>query len=125
LVGNEEMTPGFHDQASRGEVIEALKVATSYTSLWAIGTAWSTAIRAIVLQLFPHDDMDVVLAELSAAALTTCLALGVAIVVARPCFRCGVSSCMIPESQDGDVDNPPPLSSLKLQTLPPIRRHLP
>lgn len=78
----------FYQVASRGRPLEALRSAAVFAALWAIGTAWSTAIREIAVLVFPHSDMDAVLAELVAAAITTVIALAVSLVAAHDwkCF---------------------------------------
>lgn len=78
----------FHEQAARGDAVGALQAAASYAALWAIGSAWSTAIRAISLELFPHATMEVVVAELSAATITTLLAMGLALLASRSTRCC-------------------------------------
>lgn len=77
----------FVDRAAQGDACGALKQATVYGALWAIGSSWSTAIRAIALQLFPHDDMEVVWAELAAAGMVTAIGLTLSLVVARAWCR--------------------------------------
>lgn len=78
----------FHEQAARGDAVGALQAAASYAALWAIGSAWSTAIRAIALELFPHATMEVVAAELSAATITTLLGMGLALLASRSTRCC-------------------------------------
>lgn len=82
------MADEFFEYASKGSMLSAFRYSALYAVLWAIGTSWSTAIRSIVLELFPHDTMDIVIAELSAAAATTILGLGIAYVSTRPYGRC-------------------------------------
>jgi len=69
----------YIESARRGEVVNATRYAILNGSLWAIGLAWSTAIRSIVITLIPSDTLDLVLGELLAAVITTALAIGLAI----------------------------------------------
>lgn len=80
----------FYEQTARGDALGALSTAASFSALWAIGSAWSTAVRAISLQLFPHETMDIVVAEILAAAITTFVGLAIALVSARAWSRCCV-----------------------------------
>lgn len=81
----------FHNQAARGDLVGVFKIATTASILWAIGTAWSTAVRSITLELFPHDTMDVVAAELAAASITTGLGIIVSLLVTRSwCSECAM-----------------------------------
>lgn len=75
----------FEDQARRGDVAGALRSAAIYGSLWAIGSAWSTGIRAIALLVLPEDTMDAVVAELAALGLVTLLGMGISFLAARCC----------------------------------------
>ena len=84
----------FYEQTARGDALGALATAASFSALWAIGSAWSNAIRAISLQLFPHETMDIVLAEVSAAIVTTFLGLAIALTISRS-WKCCSSCCTI------------------------------
>ena len=64
----------------------------------AVGSAWSTAIRAIVLEIVPQDATDIVLGELPAAASTTVLAVPASFLAMRK--RC--ESAPVP-NQNNDV----------------------
>ena len=78
--------PEFHDHLANGDALGALRSATTFAALWSIGTAWTTATRAIALLLLPHETMDLVWAEILAASITTVLGIGTAFVVMHP--RC-------------------------------------
>ena len=98
----------FHEQTQRGDAFGALASAASFSALWAIGAAWSTAIRAISLELFPHASLDVVFAELVAALITTGVGISIALLLARSCRLCRSNS----------VTSPPPNPvSDRLQTI--------
>ncbi|OUU49683.1 MAG: hypothetical protein CBC12_07610 [Candidatus Puniceispirillum sp. TMED52] len=107
----------FYEQTARGDALGAISTAASFSALWAIGSAWSNAIRAISLELFPHATMDIVLAEVMAATITTLLGLGVAFTVARSWRRCCTSSCksrtQFVTEQSGPMTNTTP----RLQTI--------
>ena len=77
----------YTDSARRGEVFETVRYALLNGSLWAVGSAWSVSIRAVVLELLPSGRVDIVVGELLAAMLTTILGVGIAILVARD-WRC-------------------------------------
>ena len=53
----------YQESARRGEVFQTLRYAVLNGSLWAVGVAWSTAIRSIVIELLPKDSGDVILGE--------------------------------------------------------------
>ena len=77
----------FEERAVRGDAGGALRAAAIYGALWAIGSSWSTAIRAIALLILPSDTMEAVIAELAAAGVVTVLGLGTALLVGRCTFR--------------------------------------
>jgi hypothetical protein len=52
-------------------------------ALWAVGTSWSTAIRAVTLQIVPNDAQDVVFGEIAAATVTTLISVIVSYAVMR------------------------------------------
>ena len=64
----------YAESAVNGSWTGMVRYAILNGSLWAVGSAWSTAIRAIVLEIVPQDATDIVLGELLAAASTTVLA---------------------------------------------------
>lgn len=65
-----------------------LRFAVLNGALWAVGTSWSTAIRAVTLQIVPNDSQDVVLGEIAAATVTTLLSVAVSYtVMRRQCCR--------------------------------------
>ena len=80
----------FYEIAARGDAIGALKSGAVFGALWAIGTAWSTAIRQISVMIFPSDTMDAVIAELLAATTTTVIGITIAMVAARKWGCCCV-----------------------------------
>ena len=73
----------FEERASRGDAFGTLRVAAVNGALWSIGTAWSNAIREVTRALLPDDTMDIVLAEVVAALITTVIGVGLALFVAR------------------------------------------
>lgn len=81
----------FEEDARRGNLSGVVQKAALYGILWAIGSSWSSAIRAIALTIVPQNTTDIVLAELGAAAFTTFVGAGVAIAATQnwcePCRR--------------------------------------
>lgn len=73
----------FATQAQAGNVLGVLQVAILQGSLYAIGTAWATATRAIVVLAVGESHRVAWAGELLAALLTTLLGAGVAIAVMR------------------------------------------
>ena len=73
----------FESAVAQGSALGALKAATIYGSLWAIGSSWANAIREIARLVLPEDTMEAVLAEALAAGITTVLGVGVALLAAR------------------------------------------
>lgn len=73
----------FEESAARGDALGTLRYAAVFASLWAIGNAWSSAIRETTRAVLPDDTLDVVLAELLAAALTTVFGISISLVAAR------------------------------------------
>jgi hypothetical protein len=82
----------FDEYTSRGDTWGALRSAATFSALWAIGASWSTAIRAIALELFPHESMDVVWVELAAAGTTTVFGLTISFIMTRCATRCYMSA---------------------------------
>ena len=62
-----------------------LRYAVVNGALWAVGSAWSTAIRSMVLEVLPSYTRIVIVGELIAATTTTLLAVSVSYVVMRSC----------------------------------------
>lgn len=60
-----------------------LRFAVLNGALWAVGTSWSTAIRAVTLQIVPNDAQDVVFGEIAAATVTTLISVVVSYAVMR------------------------------------------
>ena len=77
----------FSEQVRQGDAVAALRTATVYGALWAIGSSWSTAVRKIVLQIVVHVSLPEVWGELLAVGITTILGIGVALVAVQPCRR--------------------------------------
>ncbi len=73
----------YIESATAGNWVGMLRFAILNGALWAVGTAWSTAIRAVTLQIVPGDSVDVVLGELAAATVTTALSVAVSYAVMR------------------------------------------
>lgn len=105
----------FHSHVHSGNALSALQTAGVYGALWAIGSAWSTAIRQISVTLFPTDHMDVVVAEIVAATITTILGVGVSMLIARnwcrSCSRCMVEEEQPPVSRIVSVSRPQTIAS--------------
>lgn len=109
----------FYEQTARGDALGALSTAASFSALWAIGSAWSTAIRAISLELFPHETMDIVVAEMAAASTTTILGLVVALAIARSC-KCRSSNCYANHTPHlATTEQPGSNATPRLQTIVP------
>ena len=94
------MSGEFYEYASNGSMFSAFRYSVIYAVLWAIGTSWSTAIRSISLELFPHDTMDVVFAELAAALATTIIGLTIAYVTTRPYSVCCEWMCSVKRAEE-------------------------
>jgi hypothetical protein len=78
----------YAESASEGNWVGMLRFAVLNGALWAVGTSWSTAIRAVTLQIIPNDSRDVVLGEIAAATVTTLLSVAVSYtVMQRTCCR--------------------------------------
>lgn len=90
----------FQEVAGRGDIVGTLRTAAVTGSLWAIGSAWAISIRAVVRALFPTDTLDVVLAEVVAALITTAFGTILAVALAYDCCKRRPSTV---------VDDPPPL----------------
>lgn len=75
----------FQQSAENADIVSLFRIAIIYGSLWAIGSSWSTAIREIVMTLVPNDTDERVWAELGAAAITTFIGIGVAVLSTRDC----------------------------------------
>lgn len=101
----------FAERATQGDALGTIRYGVVTGALWSIGIAWSNAIRETMRVLLPEDDMDVVVAELLAATLTTLLATGVALIATRRQW-CSASSS----------ERPPPKSKTSSSSLAPSRR---
>lgn len=73
----------YAESATNGNVLGMVRFAILNGALWAVGISWSTAIRAVTLQIVPDDSRDVVLGELAAATITTVLAVAASYAVMR------------------------------------------
>lgn len=82
-------------------------------SLWAVGSAWSTSIRAIVLELLPGSQISVIGAEVLATFITTLLAISLSFLVTRV-------------KPTRPADRPPPLPSAapRGRTAAPVNRRV-
>jgi hypothetical protein len=86
----------FHVSAERGDFFTTLSYAALNGSLWAVGAAWATAIREIMIFIIPrNNDNLVVVTELGSASITTVLAAGIAILVMRS-WKCGETPAPTP-----------------------------
>lgn len=73
----------FEEHARDGNVYGAIRQATTFSALWAIGSSWASAVREISRLLLPDDVVDRVLAEVLSATVTTALGIGVSIFAMR------------------------------------------
>jgi hypothetical protein len=73
----------YAQSATDGNWVGMLRFAVLNGALWAVGTSWSTAIRAVTLQIVPKDSQDVVFGEIAAATVTTLLSVAVSYAVMR------------------------------------------
>lgn len=74
----------FHASAREGDFFTAISYASVNGALWAVGSAWATAIREIMIFIIPRDnDNLVVVTELGSASITTVLAAGVAVLIMK------------------------------------------
>lgn len=71
----------YTQSAVDGNWVGMVRFAVLNGALWAVGTSWSTAIRAVTLQILPNDSRDVVLGEVAAATMTTLLSVAVSYAV--------------------------------------------
>ena len=90
----------YAESATAGNWVDMLRFAILNGALWAVGTSWSTAIRAVTLQIVPRDSRDVVLGEIAAASVTTVLSVVVSYAVMRRgcCARRPSSPPTLPSS---------------------------
>lgn len=79
------MDTRFEANARANDAVGVLQQSVLNGALWAVGSSWAYALREMTRALLPNDTVDIVLAELLAATLTTLLALGVTFAVTRPC----------------------------------------
>lgn len=80
---NIERNMSYAESATEGNWVGMLRFAVLNGALWAVGSSWSTAIRAVTLQIVPNDSRDVVLGEIAAATVTTLFSVVVSYVVMR------------------------------------------
>lgn len=80
---NTERNMSYAESATEGNWVGMLRFAVLNGALWAVGSSWSTAIRAVTLQIVPNDSNDVVLGEIAAATVTTLLSVVVSYAVMR------------------------------------------
>ena len=73
----------FEAHARDGNVYGAIRQATTFSALWAIGSSWASAVREISRLLLPDDVVDRVLAEVLSATLITVLGISVSIFAMR------------------------------------------
>lgn len=73
----------YTESATEGNWLGMLRFAVLNGALWAVGTSWSTAIRAVTLQIVPNDTQDVVFGEIAAATVTTLISVVVSYAVMR------------------------------------------
>lgn len=78
-------TISYQEAARQGKISDVLRQAALFASLWALGSSWSVAIRECIISLNIAGG-NRVLSELTAASITTLIALGVtAFAVSFPC----------------------------------------
>ena len=91
----------YAESATDGNVIGMLRFAILNGALWAVGISWSTAIRAVTLQIVPSESRDVVFGELVAASITTVLAVAASYAVMRnDCCGCVCSTRRRSQEED-------------------------
>jgi len=88
----------YAESATNGNLVGMARFAVLNGALWAVGSSWSTAIRAVTLQILPDDSRDVVLGEIAAATVTTLLSVLVSFAVMR-------TACCTRRDEE-DVDMP-------------------
>ena len=100
----------YAESATNGNVIGMVRFAILNGALWAVGISWSTAIRAVTLQIVPDDSQDVVLGELAAATITTVLAVAASYAVMRNecCQWCARYRRRAPEGDVAPALSAPP-----------------
>tara|TARA_B110001452_G_scaffold123280_1_gene102233 strand:- start:14065 stop:14427 length:363 start_codon:yes stop_codon:yes gene_type:complete len=86
-MGCEIQSMSYTESATDGNWVGMLRFAILNGALWAIGSSWSTAIRAVTLQIVPTDSRDVVFGEIIAAMATTFASVVVSYAVMRCCRR--------------------------------------
>ena len=73
----------FEEHARDGNVYGAIRNATTFSALWAIGSSWASAVHEISRLLLPDDIVDRVFAEILSATVTTVLGVGISIFAMR------------------------------------------
>tara|TARA_B110001450_G_scaffold18786_1_gene17232 strand:+ start:11253 stop:11570 length:318 start_codon:yes stop_codon:yes gene_type:complete len=71
----------YAESATDGNLMGMLRFAVLNGALWAVGSSWSTAIRAVMLQIVPRNSQDVVVGEILAAMVTTVASIAVSYAV--------------------------------------------
>ena len=90
----------FQQSAQKGDFLTTLSYACLNGALWAVGSAWATAIREIMVVVIPRtNDNLVVLTEFGSAGITTVLAAGVAVLIMKTWTCCGASKRVVVPSE--------------------------
>ena len=108
----------FHESAEKGDLVNSFRIAFVYGALWAIGSSWSLAIRAVVVSMVSGGPNKLVLAEMGAAAITTVVGVGIAVLATRPCTM----NCLLSSKKSEETRTPSMGASSVSQTLPALRR---
>lgn len=120
------MPPSTYQEAAEvGDTLGVLRQAALFASLWAIGSSWSTAIREMVVALLPErDEQEVVVAELTAATITTLFALGLTFLVSRCCQPacCGLQKITFSSASSSVEVGVERIRPSRRRPLPPPRR---
>ena len=107
------MSYTYQEAAQRGDAIGVVRQAVLFSALWALGSSWTIAIRKVVMGIV-GDDGNAVYAELTAAAITTLIALGATFIATRRCITASVTSSV----EEGEARNPATRISLPRHSLP-------
>lgn len=90
----------YVQSAVDGDLTNMLRFAILNSALWAIGTAWSTGIRAVMTEVIPKQDLGVVGGEVVAALTTTAFAVAVSYAATRRCCERRIRDTVQPSETD-------------------------
>ena len=86
----------FNDSAARCDALGTLRNGLLGGAFWAIGSAWSVAVREVTLLVLPEDRIDTVMAEVLAAGITTIAGVSIALVVSLCKSPCNATRAAAP-----------------------------